>query len=83
MIDGFLEIHRLTCAREDCYLKTKKQGNQRGQKSFFREGQLAERDVDLLMIIHQILSNAIKRFPNEVSLRVRYAFVLLDLLKSK
>ena len=29
LIDGFLEIHKATCTREDCYLKQKKLINQR------------------------------------------------------
>ncbi|CAK66138.1 unnamed protein product (macronuclear) [Paramecium tetraurelia] len=83
MIDGFLEIHRATCAREDCYLKQKKLPNQRLAKPFFKDQNLQERDVDLLMVLGQIYFNQIKRFPNEISLRLRYSLFLLDLMKQR
>ncbi|CAD8075777.1 unnamed protein product [Paramecium primaurelia] len=83
MIDGFLEIHRATCAREDCYLKQKKLPNQRLAKPFFKDQNLQERDVDLLMVLGQIYFNQIKRFPNEIALRLRYSLFLLDLMKQR
>ncbi|CAD8157650.1 unnamed protein product [Paramecium octaurelia] len=83
MIDGFLEIHRATCAREDCYLKQKKNQNQRLVKPFFKDQNLLERDVDLLMVLGQIYFNQIKRFPNEIALRLRYSLFLLDLMKQR
>ncbi|CAK82689.1 unnamed protein product (macronuclear) [Paramecium tetraurelia] len=83
MIDGFLEIHRATCAREDCYLKQKKIPNQRLVKPFFKDQNLNERDVDLIMVLGQIYFNQIKRFPNEIALRLRYSLFLLDLMKQR
>ncbi|CAD8125807.1 unnamed protein product [Paramecium sonneborni] len=83
MIDGFLEIHRATCAKEDCYLKQKRCQNQRIQKTFFKDQNLSERDVDILMVLGQIYFNQIKRFPNEISLRIRYTLFLFDLMKQK
>ncbi|CAD8125809.1 unnamed protein product [Paramecium sonneborni] len=83
LIDGFLEIHKATCTREDCYLKQKKIINQRQQKPLFKEGTISERDVDLLMIMAQIYFNQIKKFPNEINLRIRYAFFLLDNMKQR
>jgi hypothetical protein len=68
MLDGFLEIHRATCSREDCYLKQKKSVNQR-QKPLLKEGTLSERDIDLIMVIGQTYFNSIKKFPNDVTLR--------------
>ncbi|CAD8162069.1 unnamed protein product [Paramecium octaurelia] len=83
LIDGFLEIHKATCTREDCYLKQKKMINQRQQKPLFKEGTIIERDIDLLMVMAQIYFNQIKKFPNEINLRIRYAFFLLDNMKQR
>ena len=51
------------------------------QKPIFKEGTMTERDVDLMMIIGQIFFNSIKKFPNDITLRIRYAFFLLDHMK--
>ncbi|CAD8075781.1 unnamed protein product [Paramecium primaurelia] len=83
LLDGFLEIHKATCTRDDCYLKQKKLINQRQQKPLFKEGSITERDVDLLMVLGQIYFNQIKKFPNEISIRIRYSFFLLDYLKQR
>ncbi|CAD8213537.1 unnamed protein product [Paramecium octaurelia] len=83
MIDGFLEIHRATCAKEDCYLKQKRSQNQRIQKSFFKDQIVSERDIDLLMVLGQIYFNQIKKFPNDISLRIRYSIFLFDLMKQR
>ncbi|CAD8203560.1 unnamed protein product [Paramecium pentaurelia] len=83
LLDGFLEIHKATCTREDCYLKQKKLNNSRQQKPIFKEGTVTERDVDLLMVMGQIYFNQIKKFPNEISLRIRYSFFLLDNLRQR
>ncbi|CAD8162073.1 unnamed protein product [Paramecium octaurelia] len=83
MIDGFLEIHRATCAKEDCYLKQKRSNNQRILKSFFKDLTLSERDVDILMVLGQVYFNQIKRFPNNINLRIRYSLFLFDLMKQR
>ncbi|CAD8112154.1 unnamed protein product [Paramecium primaurelia] len=83
MIDGFLEIHRATCAKEDCYLKQKRCNNQRILKSFFKDLTLSERDVDILMVLGQVYFNQIKRFPNNITLRIRYSLFLFDLMKQR
>ncbi|CAD8157654.1 unnamed protein product [Paramecium octaurelia] len=83
LLDGFLEIHKATCTRDDCYLKQKKQINQRQQKPLFKEGTVTERDVDILMVIGQIYFHQIKKFPNELNLRIRYSFFLLDNMKQR
>ncbi|CAD8126292.1 unnamed protein product [Paramecium sonneborni] len=83
MIDGFLEIHRATCAKEDCYLKQKRCQNQRIQKTFFKDQNLSERDIDILMVLGQIYFNQIKRFPNDMTLRIRYSLFLFDLMKQR
>ncbi|CAD8126295.1 unnamed protein product [Paramecium sonneborni] len=83
LIDGFLEMHKITCTREDCYLKQKKLINQRQQKHILKESTITERDSDLLMIMAQIYFNNIKKFPNEITLRIRYAFFLLDNMKQR
>ncbi|CAD8151019.1 unnamed protein product [Paramecium pentaurelia] len=81
IIDGYLEIHRVTCVREDCYLKIKNQPNIRLTNSLLRDSTLTERETDLIFVLGQIYYNQIKRFPESVTLRIRYSFLLSDYMR--
>ncbi|CAD8065320.1 unnamed protein product [Paramecium sonneborni] len=81
IVDGYLEIHRVTCVREDCYLKIKNQPNIRLTNSLLRDSTLTERETDLIFVLGQIYYNQIKRFPESTTLRIRYSFLLSDYMR--
>ena len=72
LLDGFLEIHRATCNRQDCYLKNSKSS---------RSDNPEMRNENVLQVVNQIYFNTIKRFPHDVQLRLKYIAFIFDQLK--
>lgn len=79
MLDGFIEIHKQTCPKPDCVLKVKKQLSEK----FKNNPIYRDRNQTLIEIINQIYFYGIKAFPQDVSLRLNYAFFLIDRMKLK
>ncbi|CAD8069136.1 unnamed protein product [Paramecium sonneborni] len=81
IVDAYLEIHKGTCIKDDCYLKVKNQAKFKLSNSLLRDTSLTEREIDLIFILGQIYYNQIKRFPESISLRIQYAFILSDYMR--
>ncbi|CAD8110362.1 unnamed protein product [Paramecium sonneborni] len=80
MLDGFIEIHKQTCYRNDCVLKSKKSLNDRNKHTALQD---MERYTVFIELISQIYYDGIKQFPQDVFLRLNYSYFLIDRLKLK
>ncbi|CAD8076309.1 unnamed protein product [Paramecium primaurelia] len=80
MLDGFIEIHKQTCYRNDCILKAKKSLNDKNKHATLQD---IERYTVFIELISQIYYDGIKQFPQDVFLRLNYSYFLIDRLKLK
>ncbi|CAD8098653.1 unnamed protein product [Paramecium primaurelia] len=80
MLDGFIEIHKQTCYRNDCVLKSKKSLNDKNKHVSLQD---MERYTVFIELISQIYYDGIKQFPQDVFLRLNYSYFLIDRLKLK
>ncbi|CAD8180493.1 unnamed protein product [Paramecium octaurelia] len=80
MLDGFIEIHKQTCYRNDCVLKSKKILNEKNKHSSLQD---MERYTVFIELISQMYYDGIKQFPQDVFLRLNYSYFLIDRLKLK
>ncbi|CAK91236.1 unnamed protein product (macronuclear) [Paramecium tetraurelia] len=80
MLDGFIEVHKQTCYRNDCILKFKKSLNEKNKYASLHD---MERYTVFIELISQIYYDGIKQFPQDVFLRLNYSYFLIDRLKLK
>lgn len=79
LLDGYIEIHKQTCNKEDCPLKQKVLKNNRLTKTLLNSDEsLNEKYALLIQLLYKMYFYGIKKFPNNTSLRIAYAFFLLD-----
>lgn len=84
LLDGYIEIHRQTCNQDDCPLKQKVLKSNRMTKSLMSSDEnLNEKYALLVQLLYKMFFHGIKKFPNDTSLRVSYAFFLLEKMRSK
>jgi len=84
LLDGYIEIHKQICNHEDCPLKQSMSKNSRFTKSLMNQDEsLNEKYAVLIQLIYKIYHQGIKKFPNDYSLRISYAFFLLERMQSK
>ncbi|EAS07526.3 PAS domain S-box protein (macronuclear) [Tetrahymena thermophila SB210] len=89
LLDGYLEVHKQTCQREDCAAKQKKNVNSRVAKNLINVSQSIENQADrdkiniLYQVIYHMFFYGVKKFPNNTNLRLAYAFFLMENSKYK
>jgi PAS domain S-box-containing protein len=84
LLDGYIEIHKQTCNKDDCPLKQKVVKNSRLTKSLLNNDEnLNEKYALLIQLLYKMYFYGIKKFPNNTSLRISYAFFLLEKMHSK
>ena len=85
LLDGYIEVHKQVCNKEDCPLKVKGQQNQRLNKAFqvVNQEALNEKYSKLYQLIYKFYFYGIKKFPSNTNLRLSYAFFLLEKMQYK
>jgi len=84
LLDGYIEIHKQSCNKDDCPLKAKVVKNNRFTKNLMSQDEtLNEKYALLIQLLYKMYSYGIKKFPNNTSLRIAYAFFLLEKMQSK
>jgi len=84
LLDGYIEIHKQSCNQDDCPLKQKVVKNNRFTKNLMSQDEtLNEKYALLIQLLYKMYSQGIKKFPNNTSLRIAYAFFLLEKMQSK
>jgi hypothetical protein len=84
LLDGYIEIHKQSCNKDDCPLKQKVVKNNRFTKNLMSQDEtLNEKYALLIQLLYKMYSYGIKKFPNNTSLRIAYAFFLLEKMQSK
>ena len=84
LLDGYLEIHKQTCNKEDCPLKQKVLKNNRLLKTLNKSDDLmAEKYGLLVQLLYQMYAQGIKKFPSDTALRISYSFFLLERMQSR
>ncbi len=78
LLDGYIEIHKQTCNKEDCPLKEKNQIKKRllSQSRRGNKQKINEKKQLILQLVQKMYYYGIKKFPNNTSLRIQYAFFL-------
>ncbi|EGR33143.1 PAS domain S-box family protein [Ichthyophthirius multifiliis] len=78
LLIGYVEKHKEICQEEDCPLKQKKQ-----KRKNVQENEMEETCLNLLKEIDRMYQNGLKKFPSCTSLRISYAFFLMERMKNK
>jgi PAS domain S-box-containing protein len=84
LLDGYIELHKKNCDKEDCPLKQKNAEKQVSKTSnFFSEEYFNEKYALLIKVLNKMYYYGIKKFPASTSLRISFAFFLIEKLKMK
>ena len=85
MLDGYIELHKQTCTKEDCPLKNKNTKSNPIPKNinFNSDEFLNEKYSLLIQLLNRMYFYGIKKFPNNTSLRISFAFFLIEKLNLK
>jgi len=80
-----MELHKQTCSKEDCPLKQKNNKSTSIQKNmnFHSDEFLNEKYRLLIQLLNRMYCYGIKKFPNNTSIRISFAFFLIEKLNSK
>ena len=84
LLDGYIELHKKNCDKDDCPLKQKNLKKQVSKTSnFFSEEYFNEKYALLIQVLNKMYYYGIKKFPASTSLRISFAFFLIEKLKMK
>ena len=85
LLDGYVEIHKQTCNKDDCPLKQKniKSNIMNKNLNFHADDILNEKYGLLIQLLNKMYFYGIKKFPNNTSLRISYSFFLIEKLHMK
>lgn len=86
LLDGYIEIHKQTCNKEDCPLKQKVvKSNFKSNKNNAAGSDDVNNDKTNLLykLLDRMYYYGIKKFPNNTSLRISYAFFLIEKMEGK
>ena len=85
LLDGYVEIHKQTCNKDDCPLKQKNLKNQIMKNKAIVNGDESNNEKFnlLIQLINKMYFYGLKKFPNNTSLRISYAFFLIEKLNMK
>jgi hypothetical protein len=85
LLDGYVELHKQTCNKEDCPLKQKNMKTNMLHKNlnFNSDEFLNEKYGLLIQLLNKMYFYGIKKFPNNTSLRISFSFFLIEKLHMK
>ncbi|CAK91286.1 unnamed protein product (macronuclear) [Paramecium tetraurelia] len=70
VLQSYLEIHRLSCQRADCYSKVSSTIKLKANTNF--------QEYVVIHLINQIFEDGIRHFPDDIDLRLNFVFFLID-----
>ncbi|CAD8184023.1 unnamed protein product [Paramecium octaurelia] len=73
VLQSYLEIHRLSCQRADCYSKVSSTIKLKANTNF--------QEYVVIHLINQIFEDGIRHFPDDIDLRLNFVFFLIDYRK--
>jgi len=84
LLDGYMEIHKQSWKKDEDPQKTKGVKNNRFTKSLMNQDEtLNEKYALLIQMLYKMYFFGIKKFPNNTSLMISYAFFLLEKMHTK
>lgn len=81
LLDGYIEVHRNICKRNDCPITVKKNDDEEGIDDFngMHDKMIIE---DVQKFIDMLYFDIIKRFETNIKIRLNYLFFLTDKIKN-
>ncbi|KAL4453179.1 hypothetical protein ABPG74_015410 [Tetrahymena malaccensis] len=85
-LDGYIEIHKQLCNKQDCSLVAK---NNQKINRILKQIKTNNPEIDnekhakIIQVVYQMFYEGTKRFPNHTNLRINYASFLIEKMKFK
>jgi len=86
LLDGYLEVHKQDCAEAECPLKRRNKvlhNNKIIRNLLSSDPNIKEKEAIIVYLVYQIYIQGLKKFSDNTTLRIAYAFFLLDKMHSK
>ncbi len=86
LLDGYLEVHKQDCPEPECPLKRKNKvlhNNKIIRNLLSNDPNIKEKEAIIVYLVYQIYTQGMKKFSGNTTLRIAYAFFLLDKMHSK